>query len=100
MSLRTQYDFDLLKNIMEDIVIVELETQLKLPEYKDVCKCQACILDIIAITLNKVQPMYGSLHSFKGTMYKEHISEKSNAEIVSALKEAIEKVVKEPNCAK
>ena len=98
MPLRTQYDFDLLVNIMEDIVIAELEMQLKLPEYKKVCRCQACILDIIAITLNKVKPMYGSLHSFKGTMYKEHISEKSNAEVVHALKKAIEKVEKHPNC--
>ena len=96
MALKTSYDFDLLVNLMQDIVITELEKQLKSPEAAQVCKCQECILDITAIALNHLKPVYGSLDSFKGAMHKEHITQKSEEEVVKAVKKAIYKVVSHP----
>jgi competence protein ComFB len=98
MALKDSYDFDLIVNIMKDIVIAELEKQLQYPEASKICKCQECILDITAIALNQVKPMYGSQNSFKGAMYKNQISEKSGAEVAKAVKKAIYKVVNHPEC--
>ena len=96
MSLKEHCDFDLLVNIMKDIVISELEKQLDLPEYKRVCRCQECVLDITAIALNQLKPMYGSLNSFKGVMYKDHIGQKSETDVIDAIRKSIEKVANNP----
>ena len=96
MALKDICDFDLLVNIMKEIVINELDRQLKLPENIKVCRCQECVLDVTAIALNQVKPMYGSLNSFKGAMYKDHISQKSEEDVIKAVKKAIYKVVNHP----
>jgi len=96
MSLKTQCDFDLLVNIMEDIVISEVDKQLKLSENMKICRCQECILDICAIALNQLKPMYGSLNSFKGAMYKDHITQESEDDVDKAVKKAMYKVISHP----
>ena len=97
MSLKTNCDFDLLVNIMEDIVIAELEKQLQLPEYAKICKCQECVLDMTAIALNQIKPMYGSLNSFKGAMYKDHVGQKAETDVISAIRKSIKKVANHPS---
>lgn len=56
----------MIKNIMEDIVGECLTEILKDTNIK-VCKCQKCISDIMALTLNHVKPKYVSTK--KGEIY-------------------------------
>lgn len=53
-----------LKNYMEDIVSHKLENLLKL---MNLCKCDKCRLDIMAIALNDLPPKY--VVTDKGELY-------------------------------
>lgn len=44
-----------LKNYMEDVVIHKTDELLKI---LNICKCEKCRLDIIAIALNELPPKY------------------------------------------
>lgn len=55
----------MLVNYME--VIVDNLLPEILEEYQDICKCEKCIEDIKALTLNNLKPMY--VVSDKGSMY-------------------------------
>jgi competence protein ComFB len=57
MAFEDTYDFDLLKNEAEKLVLHELEGQLEaLPG--EVCRCNECVVDMAAIALNTVKPLY------------------------------------------
>jgi competence protein ComFB len=95
MALTDEYDFDLLKNEAETLVFREMEQQLKnAPE--DMCRCNECIVDIAAITLNAVKPLYR--FSLLGTLYAaQAMSEQTYADSVKqAVAQAIEKVRSNP----
>lgn len=55
-----------LKNYMEDIVISTAESILKL---LNICKCEKCRLDIIALALNDLPPKY--IVTEKGELYSK-----------------------------
>ncbi|MDR1838206.1 MAG: late competence development ComFB family protein [Treponema sp.] len=95
MGLLNEYDFDLLKNEAEVLVINELEQQLK-SQSEDMCRCNECIVDIAAIALNSVKPLYR--FSLLGTLYaSQAMSEQSYAASVKkAVADAIVKVKKNP----
>jgi competence protein ComFB len=96
MALKDEYDFDLLKNEAENMVLREMEQQLKdAPE--EMCRCNECIVDIAAITLNNVKPLYR--FSLLGTLYaSQAMTEQSYADSVKrAVAKAIEKVRKNPS---
>ena len=57
MAFIDDYDFNLLKNEAEIIVIREIEQQLK-SGHEGMCRCNDCIVDIAAISLNTVKPLY------------------------------------------
>jgi competence protein ComFB len=95
MALKDEYDFDLLKNEAETLVFREMEQQLKnAPE--DMCRCNECIVDIAAITLNTVKPLYR--FSLLGTLYAaQAMNEQMYADSVKqAVAQAIEKVRSNP----
>ena len=95
MAFTDEYDFDLLKNEAEILVIKEMEQQLKsAPE--DMCRCNECIVDIAAISLNSIKPLYR--FSLLGTLYaSQAMSEKAYADSVKlAVSQAIKKVKKNP----
>ena len=95
MAFIDEYDFDLLKNEAENLVLREMEQQLKdAPE--DMCRCNECIVDIAAITLNAVKPLYR--FSLLGTLYaSQAMTEQAYADSVKqAVAQAIEKVRKNP----
>lgn len=96
MSFINEYDFDLLKNEAEVLVIREVEQQLK-GVSSDMCLCNECIVDIAAIALNSVKPLYR--FSLLGTMYaSQAMTEKSYADSVKqAVIQAIKKVKKNPS---
>jgi len=95
MVFTDQYNFDLLKNEAEVLVIREIEQQLKTaPE--DMCRCNECIVDIAAVALNQVKPLYR--FSLLGALYtSQAMTEQSYAESVRmAVLQAIKKVRKNP----
>jgi competence protein ComFB len=88
-------DLDLLKNEAEQIVLNELERQLKiLPNY--ICMCKECLLDVMALTLNSVKPLYRV--SLMGRIYTGMaMEEKAYAALISeAVFRAIERVHNNP----
>jgi len=96
MAFTDQYDFDLLKNEAEVMVIREMEQQLS-SGYAGLCRCNDCIVDIAAIALNSVQPLYR--FSLLGTLYaSQAITEQAYADSVKiAVMQAIKKVRKNPS---
>jgi competence protein ComFB len=95
MALKDEYDFDLLKNEAEILVIREMEQQLK-SEPDDMCRCNECIVDIAAVSLNSVKPLYR--FSLLGTLYaSQAMTEQTYADSVKkAVAFAIKKVRKNP----
>jgi|LGOV01.1.fsa_nt_gb competence protein ComFB len=81
-------------NYMENAVDLLLKDLLN--KYEDVCKCDMCINDIKAITLNKLKPHYVSTK--KGDLYTkvDEMNLQFDIDIYKALIEAIEIVRKNP----
>jgi len=97
MAFTDLYEFELLKNEAETLVIREIEKQLGTGFYKDMCQCNECIVDIAAIALNSVKPLYR--FSLLGTLYaSQAMTEQSYAESVQvSVQQAIKKVKKNPS---
>jgi len=95
MAFTDEYDFDLLKNEAEVLVIREIEEQLE-KGHEEMCRCNECIVDIAAISLNTVKPLYR--FSILGTLYaSQAMSEQAYADSIrQAVAQAIEKVKKNP----
>ena len=96
MPIINNYDFDNLKNEAEKFVVDELERQLGTTS-GSVCRCNDCVLDMAAIALNTVKPLYRV--SLLGTLYAaQAMDEKNYASTVrDAVFRAIEKVRKNPS---
>jgi len=96
MSFAEKYDFELLKNESEKLVIEELGRQLN--EFADgiICNCNTCVVDMAAMALNMVKPLYRV--SLLGTQYAgQAMSEKAYAEsLKKGVAKAIEKVRRNP----
>ena len=95
MAFKDDYDFHVLENEAEKIVIHELEQQLgKLSD--DICRCNECVLDMAAIALNSVKPQYR--FSLLGTLYAaQAVNEQNYADSVQkAVASAIKKVSQNP----
>ena len=90
------YDFELLKNEAEVLVIKDLGRQLEnFPE--PICTCNDCVLDMAAMALNTIKPLYrvsllGSLYTATAMNEKEYATS-----IREAVFRAIEKVRKNPS---
>jgi len=95
MAFIDEYDFSLLKNEAEVMVIKEIENQLN-SNAIEVCKCNECIVDMAAITLNTVKPLYR--FSLLGTLYaSQAMTEQSYSDsIKEAVAMAIKKVKNNP----
>ena len=95
MAFINDYNFDLLKNEAEVLVLREVEQQIKnAPE--NMCRCNECVVDIAAIALNSVKPLYR--FSLLGTLYaSQAMTEQAYADSVkNAVSQAIDKVRKNP----
>jgi competence protein ComFB len=95
MAFEDEYDFDLLKNEAENLVIREMEVQLK-SESDTMCRCNECVVDIAAISLNSIKPLYR--FSLLGTLYaSQAMTEQAYADSVKqAVTQAIKKVKRNP----
>jgi len=83
----------LIKNILEEIVERELNNNI---HTLNVCNCEKCRSDIMALTLNHLQPKYVSTE--KGALFASMSSTKGEGyiEILKSLAESAEIVKKNP----
>ncbi|MCY6371419.1 late competence development ComFB family protein [Clostridium ganghwense] len=84
-----------LKNYSEELVDQLLPKTLK--DYKDICKCEKCILDIKAYALNSITPKY--IVTDQGEIYTRALNEINKQETINIIKsitKAIEVVSKNP----
>ena len=84
----------MIKNYMEQIVDETLPTVID--KYTDICKCEKCIDDIKAITLNNLKPLY--IVTEEGAIYSKlkELEQQFKTDIISELIKAIELVSKRP----
>ena len=92
MALTDSYNFELLKNEAEQLVLNELEKQLANQKEPDFCRCNECVVDMAAMALNSIKPLYR--FSLLGTLYAaQAMNEQSYAESVQqAVAQSILKV--------
>ncbi len=101
MAFKDDYEFDLLVNEVEKMVISVLEEELKKIEDTEggdkLCKCQDCILDMCALALNNIKPYYRS--SFTGRVYAQGLihNKEYKDTVIKAITDAINKVKKNPS---
>jgi competence protein ComFB len=89
MGLKEEYDFEILVNEAEALVLEELGAQMA--EAQGICTCQDCVLDMAAYALNNVKPNYRV--SLMGKLYSRAVDRTEyTAEIKSAVSEGIRKV--------
>ncbi|MCL1811973.1 MAG: late competence development ComFB family protein [Treponema sp.] len=95
MAFIDEYDFDILENESEKLVIEELGKQLEAHK-STICRCNTCVVDMAAMALNAVKPLYRV--SLLGTQYAaQAMSEQSYAKsLKDSVTKAIEKVRKNP----
>ena len=95
MALKDEYDFHLLVNEAENLVLNELGLQLE-PQKGEMCLCNECVVDIAAIALNNVKPLYR--FSLLGTQWaSQAMTEQAYAAgVKSAVTQAIQKVKENP----
>jgi len=96
MAFINEHDFEHLKNEAENLVIKDLGRQLD--AFPDpICRCNDCILDMAAMALNSVKPLYRV--SLLGKLYTETaMDEKAyGTSVREAVFNAIEKVRKNPS---
>lgn len=96
MAFIDDYDFELLINEAKSLVIHELGRQLE-AWGDEICRCNECVVDMAAIALNSVKPLYR--FSLLGSLYAaQAMNEKNYADSVQkAVAGAIEKVRKNPS---
>ncbi len=96
MGIRENYNFELLVNEAERMVLEELERQLSLDENREICKCEECVLDMAALALNNLKPMYRV--SLMGTLYAHSLQNTEYGDMVHrAVSDAVGKVAKNPS---
>jgi len=96
MALTDTYNFELLKNEAEKLVLDELEIQLEKAS-EEICRCNDCIVDMAAMALNNVRPLYR--FSILGTLYAAQAkNEPTYADTIQqAVAQAISKVSSNPS---
>ena len=95
MAFIDEYDFDILKNESEKLVIEELGKQLG--AYKgQICRCETCVVDMAAMALNAVKPLYRV--SLLGTQYASQAMGETHfaKTLKDSVSKSIEKVRKNP----
>jgi len=94
MNLADFYHLEYLRNRTAELVYRRVESYL--PEHPEFCRCEQCVLDLLAYVLNHVAPMYGTslLDPFDPDSAKE---QRVRNQIDLALKAGARKVSEAPN---
>jgi len=96
MAFIDKYELEHLKNEAENLVLAELGRQLE--AYTDpICLCNECVLDMAAMVLNTVKPVYRV--SLLGSLYAATAMDEAAyaTSIQEAVSSAIEKVRENPS---
>jgi competence protein ComFB len=96
MGFQDNYDFSLLVNEKERYVVDELEAQFK--ARPEVCRCQECVLDMVALALNHTKPVYRV--TLMGSIYAQAQDDEVRQEIENAVTNAIDKIHENPSHAR
>ena len=93
MDIAGVYDLETLENRGLKIVLARLGAFLE--ERPDFCRCEQCVFDLLAFTLNHVTPLYGSslLGSLSGSA---RLLDKLAIEIEMALEDGARRVARNP----
>ncbi len=100
MAFIDNYELENLKNEAERLVFEELGKQLEQFEEGDVCMCNECVIDMAALALNSVKPLYR--HSLLGTLYAAeitHDNEQYAEDLRLAVMNSIKHIRKNPSHA-
>ncbi|MBF0407669.1 MAG: late competence development ComFB family protein [Candidatus Riflebacteria bacterium] len=91
-----EYDFSRLENMWVGLILEEIEKLLKSGE---ACDCEDCILDLAAISLNKLTPKYWVSGAFNAFTSPAEFSknEKNKREAKKAVADALAMVRKNPH---
>lgn len=96
MDLEKNYDLSILVNDTERMVLDELGKRLETAAEDGICDCQDCVVDMAALALNMLKPMYHA--SLLGTMYAHAAETGDYADAIkNAVNQAIEKVRANPS---
>ena len=90
------YDLSAIKNLNEELAVELIEKVLN--EDKTICRCQLCIEDIFALSLNKLKPLYVQ-GTFKESTFKGYDLTKilDREKVLTAVHEAIKTVSRHPH---
>jgi competence protein ComFB len=96
MAFIDKYDLENLANEAEHLVHEELGRQLESYEV-EICLCNDCVVDMAAMALNTVKPLYR--YSLLGTLWASSAmtDEAYASSVKEAVTNAIEKVRKNPS---
>ena len=94
MRIAEYYNLENLRRTSEDLVLERIGKLLD--ERSDICKCEQCVLDLVAYVMNNVSPYYGTslLGSFDPTQAR---IKRLKGEIEVALRQGLRKVSRNPN---
>lgn len=83
-----------LKNYMEDVVFHLMIDIVK--DMEDVCKCEKCMCDIAALSLNRLKPQY--VVTEKGQAYSKVLEmyTQFQVDVTTAIMESIQHVSQNP----
>lgn len=96
MEIEKYYDLAALVNENERSVLAELGSRLENEIENGLCDCQDCVLDIITLALNALEPRYHV--SLMGNIYSRLAVEEGQTDRVStAVSMAIKKVKQNPS---
>jgi competence protein ComFB len=93
VDIARSYDLENLENRGLKIVLARLGTFLE--ERPDFCRCEQCVFDLLAFTLNHVTPLYAS--SLLGPLAgNERLLDKISIEIEMALEDGARRIARNP----
>jgi competence protein ComFB len=96
MSLSERYDMGKLVNRSAEVVCRKIEQILDMRD--DICRCEDCVLDLVAYTLNRVKPLYGT--SLLGPLHPDRVKETELEERIERTIEAgLKKIARHPHHA-
>jgi len=94
MNVAASYDLEILQNRAMEMVVKSTGTFLD--AHGEFCRCDQCVFDLLAFTLNHVTPLYATslLGSLSGN---PRLQQKIEIEIEMALEEGAKRISRHPN---
>jgi competence protein ComFB len=94
MVLRDSYNLEHIRNESAEVVFERVARLLE--ENPELCRCETCVLDLVAFTLNRVTPRYST--SMLGDLHPDQIKEKRlQVEIDLALRSGLQRLKAHPH---